>query len=212
MKRILTLLLVLAALAGLCACQAGAPAPELDGGTWTEVADRTFRPSDYAADWTVRVIPENWVLPADLPLGGDTRTEVREDLLLHGLRQGSLLPGFTVYRYKGEGKLETAYTLSEGVAPAWQPFFNGDGTRLAFPWMPSAQAEAWSLRVADLASGTTRDLTLPEGAGERDFLLCAWQEDGSLLVTSVNMGYDFDEDPPVTWVYTFPGQEEPSTE
>ena len=56
--------------------------------------------------------------------------------------------------------------------------------------------------MVDLVSGKAEDLELPPGAGNRDFLFCAW--DDSLTAAAVNMDYDSGDNRPLTWTYRFP--------
>ena len=221
MKRILpALMLALVLSLGLGACAGTAPAApdvKLDGGTWTAVADQPFHVDDYAAPAAVRTVPADWVLPEDLTFGENTRIEVCGNYLLYGAYEGSALNGFTVVRYDGEGTVTPVYQFTDGVTVTWQSFFHpageGDafpGVRLAFPWMAAPAAETWSLRVVDLDSGKAEDLTLPEGAGSRDLLLCLWNRD--LTITAVDTNYDDGANKPLTWTYAFPTGEEAETE
>ncbi len=189
MKRILPALM-LALVLGLGACTGTAPAApdvKLDGGTWTAVADQTFHVDDYAAPAAVRTVPADWVLPEDLTFGENTRIEVCGDYLLYGPYDGSVLNGFTVVRYDGEGTVTPVYQFTDGVTVTWQ-----------------------HLRVVDLDSGKAEDLTLPEGAGSRDLLLCLWNRD--LTITAVDTNYDDGANKPLTWTYAFPTGEEAETE
>jgi len=210
-RRSAFLILALGLVLGLCACGGGGTATpgaadvKLAGGTWTETLEYPFNVDDYTASDEIRAIPEDWTLPGDLSIDEKTRTEVCGERLLYGPFDGSTLNGFTVVNYTGEGQVEEVYQFTDGVTVTWQQFFNVDGTRIAFPWKAAPESEAWSLRVVDLASGKAEDLDLPEGAGDRDLLLCAWNND--LIVTAVNMDYDDGENAPLTWVYAFPEAE-----
>lgn len=208
MKRTFPLLLALLLGLSACAAPSAAPAaPVLDGGVWTTETDRSFSVDAYTASQEIRAVPADWVLPDDLRPEGNVRTEASGDQLLRGSFDGSSLNGFTVVKYLGENKVRRIYTFSDGITVVWQPFFSPDGGRIAFPWKAAPSDAAWNLRVADLSSGGAEDLTLPAGAAGRDLLLCAWQEDGALLVTSVNMDYDAAENSPRTWLYTFPAEQ-----
>ena len=202
--------LVLALTFCLCACS-GTAAVKLAGGTWTEAPDAPFRVDDYTASGEARTVPVDWVLPEDLAIDGKTRTEACGEYLLFGPSDGSALSGFTVVQYTGEGTVKEVYRFSDGITVTWQPFFSrygddapwqSDGPRIAFPWKSAPESETWSLRVVDLVSGKAEDLELPPGAGNRDFLFCAW--DDSLTAAAVNMDYDSGDNRPLTWTYRFP--------
>lgn len=205
---ILSLALFLSLL--LCACGtvgAGDTAPEGEG-IWSQVTDADWTLTDYdlSACQNPTQVPEDWTLPQDMDLGPFTRVEVCGDLILYGSTEEMAMPdGFTVARYDS-GALEPVYVFDEGMTVTWQNFFSPDGKHIAFPWKADgSQTGGWQIRVADLETGVTEDVTPPQWEEEISLLCVKWYDDTSLQVTAIGTeDGDIDAGSTIHWIYTFP--------
>lgn len=182
MKKLCYLLTVLLSTLALAACGG----ESMSGGTWTPVEDYTYS-FDEATGWMENSEMDPETIEAVREAAGlddYTIVWVEGDSVVYApYYETALMEGVTFAKWDGEA-LTTVYQFQEGTAMSFQQFFNPGGTMAVMSWRPDDQV-VWTVRLVDMETGETRDLTLPEWDGETLCVFSRWTNEDTLRVTAV---------------------------